>query len=207
MFDSHLDLGGERPADGVPCAAHLDRHRPVERRLLQDRDLLGRHQTERRQVAQQLGVAVGDASHDRHAAGLEIAQTHHLVALQQQLRRRDRVAVRIARGEAQRAVDARFELVGEMVLEPLGLLVDLIPGEPERLHEIQLQQPVVTHDLECHPLARWGEGGAVVALVHDQAEGRELLQHGRRRGRRHLQRLGQSGGGHLTRPLQLPNCF
>jgi hypothetical protein len=57
MFDSHLDLGGERPADGVPCAANLDRHGAVERRLLDNRDLLGGHEPKRRQIAKQLGIA------------------------------------------------------------------------------------------------------------------------------------------------------
>ena len=63
-----------------------------------------------------------------------------------------------------------FELLREMMLEPLGLGVHLVPGEPQRLHQVQLEQPVVAHDLERDPLARRGQRGAVVALVIDQPE-------------------------------------
>ena len=38
----------------------------------------------------------------------------------------DRVTVRVVRGEAERLVDLRLELLGDHVLEPVGLLVDLV---------------------------------------------------------------------------------
>jgi hypothetical protein len=115
--------------------------------------------------------------------------------------------VGVAGREAERAVDARLELVGEVVLEPFRLLVHLIPREAERLHEVELEQPGVAHNLERHALAGGGERGAVVALLDDQPEGRELLQHRRRRRRRHPERVGERGRGHLARALELPDCL
>ena len=49
---------------------------------------------------------------------------------------------------AERGVDARLERLGEVVLEPLGLGMHLVPGKAERLHEVELEQAVVADDLE-----------------------------------------------------------
>ena len=43
-----------------------------------------------------------------------------------EVRVRDRVAVRIVRREAERAVDPRLELLRDHVLEPVGLVVDVV---------------------------------------------------------------------------------
>src|SRR6266540_4647373 len=53
---------------------------------------------------------------------------------------RDRVAVRVMRGEAERAVDPGFELLGEDVLEPVGFVVDGVDVQAERLRQIELEQ-------------------------------------------------------------------
>src|SRR5437764_10626217 len=72
MPSSHLDAGGQRAPDRMPAAPYLNRDGPVERRLLDDGHLLRRDEAERGQVAQELGIAVGDAAHDGHAARLEV---------------------------------------------------------------------------------------------------------------------------------------
>src|SRR5436305_13397111 len=56
---------------------------------------------------------------------------------------RNRIAVRIVGREAEGLVDPFFELLGDRVLEPVGFGVDVVDGEPERLGQIELQQPVV----------------------------------------------------------------
>ena len=56
-----------------------------------------------------------------------------------ELRVRDRFAVRVVCGEAERLVDPRLELLGEGVLEPVCLLVDIVDGDPERLGEVELE--------------------------------------------------------------------
>ena len=66
---------------------------------------------------------------------------------------------------AERRVDARLERLREVVLEPLGLGVHLVPAEPERLHQVELEQAVVADDLERGCVAGLGQRDAVVALV------------------------------------------
>ena len=70
-----------------------------------------------------------------------------------EVRVRDRVAVRIVGREAERPVDPRLELLRERVLEPVGLVVDVVDADPERLGEVELEQPVVADHLERHLLA------------------------------------------------------
>ena len=99
-------------------------------------------------------------------------------------RDRDRVAVRVVRGVAELGRDQLLELLGEHVLEHLGLLVDAIPRHAQALDQVELEQPVVADHLERHAPAGVGEQHAVVAAVRDQAELAQALDHPRRRGRR-----------------------
>ena len=75
---------------------------------------------------------------------------------------RDGVAVRVVRRVAERAVDPRLELVGEHVLEPVGLRMDGLDRDPERLRQIQLEEPVMADDLERDSLSRRSEIDAAV---------------------------------------------
>ena len=68
------------------------------------------------------------------------------------------------------------------MLEPVGLVVDGVDVEAERLGEVELEQPVVADHLDRDALARVGQPRAAVGLVLEQVERRELLHH--RRGRR-----------------------
>ena len=88
----------------------------------------------------------------------------------------------IVGGVAELARDQLLELLGEDVLEHLGLLVDAVPGDPEALDQVQLEQPVVAHHLERDPPAGLGQRHAVVGLVGHQAELAEALDHPRGRG-------------------------
>src|SRR3954471_20269601 len=64
----------------------------------------------------------------------------------------DRVAMRVVCREAERAVDSRFELLRDHTPEPIGLVVNGIDVQPERLGEIELEEPVVANHLEGDPL-------------------------------------------------------
>ena len=66
---------------------------------------------------------------------------------------RDRVAVRVVRGVAELGGDPRLEVLGQHVLERLGLLVHAVPRHVELRGQIQLEQPVVAQHLERQPLA------------------------------------------------------
>ena len=65
----------------------------------------------------------------------------------------DRVAVRVVRRVAELGRDARLEVLGEHVLERLGLLVHAVPRHAEVLGQVELEQPVVAQHLEREPLA------------------------------------------------------
>src|SRR5204863_1359862 len=90
---------------------------------------------------------------------------------------RNRISVRVVGRESERAVDPRLQLFGEDVLEPVGLVVDVLDVEPERLGEVELEQPVVTDHLDGDPLPGRCQANALVARVVDELEGRELLDH------------------------------
>ena len=62
--------------------------------------------------------------------------------------------MRVVRREPERAVDARLELLRDHVLEPVGLVVDVVDVDAERLREVELEQPVVADHLDGDPLAR-----------------------------------------------------
>ena len=119
--------------------------------------------------------------------------------------RRDRIAVGIARGMAERGVDARLEGLGEVVLEALGLGVHLVPREPERLHEVQLEQPVVADDLERGLRPGVGERHAVVALVAHESDARQALDHRRGRGGGDTQALGERARAHVAVAIEHPD--
>jgi hypothetical protein len=95
---------------------------------------------------------------------------------------RDRIAVGILRGRAERRVDPLLERLGKRVLEPVRLGVHRIEAELERPREVELEQSVVAQDLEREPLAERCEPHASVGLVVDEPARGELLHH-RGRGR------------------------
>ena len=65
--------------------------------------------------------------------------------------------MRVVRRVAELGGDQLLELLGEDVLEHLGLVVDAVPRHAERLGEVELEQPVVAQDLERDPRAPAGE--------------------------------------------------
>ena len=60
----------------------------------------------------------------------------------------DRVSMRVVRREAELLVDPRLELLGDHVLESVGLVVHRVDGDAERLGQVLLEQAVVADDLE-----------------------------------------------------------
>jgi hypothetical protein len=85
--------------------------------------------------------------------------------------------VRIVGGVAERLVDVSFELLREGVLEPVRFRMHLVEREAERLGEVLLEQPVVANDLERRPFPLSGQRRALIRLVLDEPELRELLDH------------------------------
>lgn len=108
----------------------------------------------------------------------------------------------------ERAVDALLQLLGDDVLEPVGLGVDVVDRETERVGEVELEQPVVPDHLERDALARLGQAGPPVGLVLEQVEDGELLDHRRGRGRGDPLAAGEGrDGGAAARLLQLVDAL
>src|SRR5215211_1805115 len=107
--------------------------------------------------------------------------------------------------KAERGVDLRLEAVREMMLEPLGLLVDLVPAEAQRLGEVELEQAVMANDLESDPLARGGQRRTAIRLVCHEPQAGELLEHSRRGRRRDVELGGERRRGDPPTPLELPD--
>ena len=77
--------------------------------------------------------------------------------------------MRVVRRVAELGRDARLEILGEHVLERLGLVVHAVPGHAELLGEVELEQPVVAQHLERDALALGRELDAAVGLVLGEA--------------------------------------
>ncbi len=82
--------------------------------------------------------------------------------------------------------DAILELVGQNVLEDLGLVVDRVPRHAQRLREVGLEQAVMADDLEGDLATGRGQVGAPVGGVGDEPHPLEPLQHVGGRRRRHI---------------------
>ena len=101
--------------------------------------------------------------------------------------------MRVVGREPERLVDSRLELLGEHVLEPVGLGVDLVDVNPQCLSQVQLQQAVVPRDLERDTLSFRRQRHALVGRVNDEREGGELLDHRARRRRGDAHSASESG--------------
>ena len=228
----HLLLAGQR--DGGQIGAHWRRRRvqalpPMRMRSASSREMawrspatstvsgpskgacaehddsLVRHEAELGEVAQQPRVAVRHAPDHSLGATRELAQRAIVLLGQLELGRWDGIAVRIARRVAERGVDARLERLREVMLEPLGLGVHLVPGEPERLHQVELEQAVVADDLERRLRPGLGQRDAVVGRVGHQAHAREPLDHRGRGGGRDAKPLRQRARRHRSAAIQHPD--
>ena len=79
--------------------------------------------------------------------------------------------MRVVRREAERAVDPRLELLGDHVLEAVGLVVDVVDVDAERLGEVELEQANATLEDDLRVSS---EDGRVVEVPRFERE--ELLK-------------------------------
>ena len=189
----------------VALACDLDRERAVERSVADHDDALVRHESELREIPQELGIAVRHAPDHALLAAREIAQRAIVLVHELELGRRDRVAVRVAGRMAERSVDARLERLREVVLEALGLGVHLVPGQPEGLHQVELEQAVVADHLERGLCPGLRERDAVVRLVPHEPDAREPLDHRRRRRGGHAEPLRERARADAARAIEHPD--
>ncbi len=159
---------------------------------------LGEHALEPRleagrlQIVQQVLGLVLEAQHANRGAELDVGERHAREARAGD----DRVAVRAGLGVADRGEHALLEHRRHRVLEALGLLVDLVPGNAEHVGQEALDQAVAADDALGVRGAAVGEGDRAVAAARDVAvalEAADHLVHGRRG---ELHRARDVGAGH-----------
>ncbi len=105
----------------------FDMQRPVEGSALQEAKPRARAQAEPVEVAQQVGVAVGNASHDRLRSHLQVGQADLPAERQAAVALGNRRAVGVGRRVAQVGSDTLLQVFGNDVLQVIGLGVDLVP--------------------------------------------------------------------------------
>ena len=112
----------------------------------------------------------------------------------------DREAVRTVRGPVERDEKPVLDLVGDVVLEPHGEAVGLVPRVAEHVGEEPLDDAVAADRADRRLATVVGEFHAAVRLVIDQpAVGQSLHRRGDRAGRE-AQALGEIAGVGVTVP-------
>ena len=89
--------------------------------------------------------------------------------------------MRVDRRVTQPCCDQLLELLGEHVLEHLGLGMDAIPRHLELPGEEQLQQPVMAKHFQRHTPPLLGQPHPVIGLVLDNPDLGQLADHPRHR--------------------------
>ena len=92
-------------------------------------------------MEQLLGLVL-EAQHGDLGSGLDVGEQHAVLARALD----DRVPVRAGGGVSDRGQHPLLEHRRHRVLEPLGFLMDLVPGDPEHVGEKALDQPVASDD-------------------------------------------------------------
>ena len=104
--------------------------------------------------------------------------------------------VRARRDADEQRAHALLEVLGDAVLERVGLLVHLVPRDAEDLHEERLDQAVARDDAAAERLALLGEREALALVAHDQAvvdEAPHHLERGRLRDAHRTREVGLRG--------------
>ncbi len=182
----------ERAADRVLALAEAHEERPAEGLAVTHPEAVpGRDPAARPDS----GASPGRSPRRARTGPHHPAQALHperRALLELQVGARDRVAVGIDGGIAELRRDQRLEVLGEDVLEDLRLGVHAIPGHPQRLAEVALEQAMMADDLDRDPPPVGCQADAAVGGVGDQPELSQPLEHRRDRSRRDRQALGES---------------
>ena len=90
------------------------------------------------------------------------------------------------------------------MLQSLGLLVDLVPGNAEHVGEEALDQPVAADDVGRLALAARREADRLVVSARDVAVALQAADHLVHRGRSELHRARDVGAGHRQAGFEQP---
>ena len=152
------------------------------------------------EVVQQILGLVLEAQDAHGGADRDVGQRHAREALADD----DRVTVRAGLGVADRREHALLEHRRHRVLQALGLLVDLVPGDAEHVGEEALDQAVAADDPLGVGGAVGGEGDRAVLAAGDVAVALEAADHLVDGRRRELHRARDVRAGHRQVGLLQP---
>ena len=194
----HRDRLGHRGRERDLLAAELDRDLLVARG--HERALEPRLDAAIVEVVQELLGLVLEAQDPDRRAGLAVGERHAVDAAAGV----DRMAVRARLGVADGGEHPLLEHRRHRVLDPLRLLVHLVPRDPEHVGEEALDHPVAAHDVLGVLAAGVGEGQRAVGPARDVAVALEPPDHlvDGRRGQLHGP--GDVGAGHRQPRLVEP---
>src|SRR5579863_726420 len=179
--DGDAHRAGKAAADRMLVPAEFHEQRAAEGLVVADLEAVTRGDPAAGQIAEHLGVGVRYAHEDPAVAGVEALHALGRGLVELEVGAWDRIAVGVHRRVAELGRDQLLELVGEDVLEHLGLGVNAIPGHAERIGEEALEEAVVADHLERHAPPGGGQAHPAVGLVRDEAQLVELLEHRRHR--------------------------
>ena len=106
----------------------------------------------------------------------------------------DEVPVRVDFGVAENGGDPIFETLRDEVFQPLGLVMDLVPGILQNVMQEEFQEAVMPHQFPRPPFPRGRKPDTSVLLVRNECGPLrcESLKHSGHRGRSNFQPLGKS---------------
>src|SRR2546425_2849045 len=174
---SHEDGPRQSQRDAVATALEADVDRALELAARHHGDARARHQATALELTQLDRIVVGDPL-DRDLLA-RAAFAERAVADGRQLagERRDGMAVGVELRPAQQLEDALLHPLRDHMLEALRLVVDLVPAVAEHADQKDLQQAVMADQLQGDFAAVRSELLAAVAVVFDQALGRQAGDH------------------------------
>lgn len=140
---------------------------------------------------QHLRVGIGNADEAQIHSDVGAIQHQAFFLVDLQFLAGDRIAVRIVARVAEGCRDAGGKIVGDVVLEDFGFVVNAIPRHVKHLAEIGLEQAMVAQHAERHLLALWRENGATIGSVFNKVAFGHALQHRGSRTGRNAEPLGE----------------
>jgi hypothetical protein len=149
----NLDRRCQRPPNHLLVRADEHTQWSIEGERLDNPHRRTRADPQPLQVAQALRVLIGDAPNDCGIPRCDIEEFQFGDVGNSAVEIRNRITVGINRGIAEGCRHPGLQCLRDMVLQPFGLLMDLIPAEAEGLDQIPLQEPVMPDDLEGNPFA------------------------------------------------------
>src|SRR2546425_4549389 len=149
----------------------------VERLSVDHREAYARRQPLLGEIMQARGMLVADFLQHHAAADFALGERDKLRFFDLPCRRRNRRAMRVVAGLAERIRQPRDQLLAHRSLQPLGFDVHVTPVVTEFAREIRFEDAVPADHLECGAAALRGELHAAIGHVLDESRFGQPFHH------------------------------